>query len=54
MGNNGSDFTVGTIRLKNGMENFFRGQMDGLAVFNRASIDDEIVMICKVKYVQSK
>jgi hypothetical protein len=48
MGNNGSDFTVGAVRLKNGMGNFFKGQMGGLAVFNRALTDDEIFNIYKV------
>ena len=47
MGNNGSDFTVGAVRLKNGMGNFFKGQMGGLAVFNRALTDDEIFKIYK-------
>ncbi|MCP9746848.1 LamG domain-containing protein [Lacihabitans sp. CS3-21] len=36
MGNNGSDFTVGAVLLKAGMGNFFKGQIGGLAVFNRA------------------
>jgi len=36
MGNNGSDFTVGAVLLKKGMGNFFKGQIGGLAVFNRA------------------
>ncbi|MEJ7914160.1 MAG: LamG-like jellyroll fold domain-containing protein [Chitinophagaceae bacterium] len=36
IGNNGSDFTVGAVLLKSGMGNFFRGQIGGLAVFNRA------------------
>ncbi|MEO5683979.1 MAG: LamG-like jellyroll fold domain-containing protein [Chitinophagaceae bacterium] len=36
LGNNGSDFTVGAVLLKAGMGNFFKGQIGGLAVFNRA------------------
>lgn len=36
MGNNGSDFTVGAVLLKRGMGNFFKGQIGGLAVFDRA------------------
>lgn len=48
MGNNGSDFTVGSVRVKNGMGNFFKGQMGGLAVFNRALTDDEIFKIYKI------
>jgi Concanavalin A-like lectin/glucanases superfamily len=35
MGNNGSDFTVGAVLLKAGMGNFFKGQIGGLAVFDR-------------------
>jgi hypothetical protein len=42
MGNNGSDFTVGAVLLKNGMGNFFKGLIGGLAVFDRALDDDEI------------
>ena len=42
MGNNGSDFTVGAVLLKNGMGNFFNGFIGGLAVFNRALNDEEI------------
>lgn len=36
IGNNGSDFTVGAVLLKGGMGNFFKGQIGGLAVFDRA------------------
>ena len=36
MGNNGSDFTVGAVLLKRGMGNVFKGQIGGLAIFNRA------------------
>lgn len=42
MGNNHSDFTVGAVLLKPGMGNFFRGQIGGLAVFNRSLTADEI------------
>jgi len=42
MGNNGSDFTVGAVLLKNGMGNFFEGLIGGLAVFDRALDDDEM------------
>ncbi len=45
MGNNGSDFTVGVVRLENGMGNFFKGQIGGIAVFNRTLSDDEILKI---------
>ena len=42
MGNNGSDFTVGAVLLKNGMGNFYHGLIGGLAVFNRALTENEI------------
>ncbi len=47
MGNNGSDFTVGAVLLKEGMGNFFKGQIGGLAVFDRALSDKELITICK-------
>lgn len=42
MGNNGSDFTVGAVLLARGMGNYFRGQIGGLAVFDRALSLEEI------------
>jgi len=42
MGDNGSDFTVGAVLLKRGMGNFFKGQIGGLAVFDRALTEGEI------------
>lgn len=42
MGDNGSDFTVGAVLLKAGMGNRFRGQIGGLAVFDRALTDAEM------------
>lgn len=42
MGNNGSDFTVGAVLLSKGMGNYFRGQIGGLAVFDRALTNEEI------------
>jgi len=45
MGDNGSDFTVGSVQLKSGMGNFFKGQIGGLAVFDRKLTDDEILSI---------
>lgn len=45
MGNNGSDFTVGAVLLKSGMGNFFKGQIAGLAVFNRALTENEINLL---------
>jgi hypothetical protein len=45
MGNNGSDFTVGAVLLKGGMGNFFKGQIGGLAVFDRALSPTEIARL---------
>jgi len=45
MGNNGSDFTVGAVQLKNGMGNNFIGLIGGLAVYKRALSEDEIRFI---------
>ncbi|NBB23067.1 LamG domain-containing protein [Runella sp. CRIBMP] len=42
IGSNGSDFTVGAVLLKAGMGNFFKGQIGGLAVFDRALSDAEL------------
>jgi hypothetical protein len=42
LGNNGSDFTVGAVLLKSGMGNYFKGQIGGLAIFDRALNDKEI------------
>lgn len=45
IGNNGSDFTVGAVLLKSGMGNFFKGQIGGLAVFDRALTDSEVMAL---------
>lgn len=45
MGNNGSDFTVGAVLLARGMGNYFRGQIGGLAVFDRALSQEEIAKL---------
>jgi hypothetical protein len=45
MGNNGSDFTVGAVLLKRGMGNFFKGQIGGLAIFNRALSSKQILRL---------
>ncbi len=45
MGNNGSDFTVIAVRLEEGMGNLFRGQIGGLAVFDRALDPTEIARL---------
>lgn len=42
IGNSGSDFTIGAVQLKNGMGNFFKGKIGGIAVFNRALSDKEM------------
>ncbi len=44
IGNNGSDFTVGAVLLKRGMGNFFKGQIGGLAVFDRALTEKQMKM----------
>jgi hypothetical protein len=43
IGNNGSDFTVGAVLLKAGMGNYFKGQIGGLAVFDRALTESEMI-----------
>lgn len=45
MGNNGSDFTVGAVQLKKGMGNFFKGQIGGIAVFDRALNDSDMARL---------
>jgi hypothetical protein len=45
--NNGSDFTLGTVLLKWGMGNFFKGQIGGLAVFNHALSPKELNKLAK-------
>lgn len=48
IGDNGSDFTVGAVSLHSGMGNFFKGQIGGIAVFDRALSDAEIKQISDV------
>ncbi len=48
LGNNGSDFTVGAVELKNGMGNFFIGEIGGVAVFSRALSANEINKLSKL------
>lgn len=48
MGNNGSDFTVGAVRLKSGMGNFFKGQIGGLAIYRRALSAKELKRISQL------
>ena len=47
IGDNGSDFTVGAVLLKKGMGNFFKGRIGGLAVYNRALSDSELISIAQ-------
>lgn len=47
MGNNGSDFTVGAVLLKKGMGNFFKGQIGGLAVFDRALSKKKLLSLAR-------
>jgi hypothetical protein len=42
MADNGSDFTVGAVLLKSGMGNFFKGQIGGLAVYDRVLSEEEL------------
>ncbi len=50
MGVNGSDFTVGAVFVNNKMANFFKGQIGGLAVYDRALSNDEIKEISRRDY----
>lgn len=45
MGNNESDFTVGAVLLHSGMGNFFKGQIGGLAVFDRSLSTQEMKVL---------
>ena len=42
IGDNGSDFTVGAVFVNKRIGNYFRGDIGGLAVFDRALTDEEI------------
>lgn len=42
MDDNGSDFTVGSVLLKSGMGNFYKGLIGGVAVFSRALSEKEM------------
>ncbi|AWW00830.1 hypothetical protein DJ013_06770 [Arcticibacterium luteifluviistationis] len=48
MGDNVSDFTVGAVLLKRGMGNFFKGQIGGLVVFDRALDEKEIKVLSEI------
>jgi hypothetical protein len=47
MKNNGSDFTIGAVRLKSGMGNYYKGLIGGIAVFNRALNDIDLKRLAK-------
>jgi hypothetical protein len=47
IGSNGSDFTVGAVQLKKGMGNFFKGAIGGIAIFDRALNDKQLLRLCK-------
>ena len=49
IGDNGSDFTVGAVRLAGRMGNFFHGDLAGLAVFNRALKPEELLRLYRRK-----
>ncbi len=43
IGDNGSDFTVGSVFVSGKMGNFFKGEIGGLAVFDRALTSKEML-----------
>jgi hypothetical protein len=45
IGDNGSDFTVGSVLVRGGMGNFFKGYINSIAVFDRALSDVEMKQI---------
>ncbi len=45
LGDNGGDFTVGAVRLTAGLGNFYRGQIGGLAVYDRALTAPELFVV---------
>lgn len=45
IGDNGSDFTVGSVLLSRGMGNFFKGYINSIAVFDRALSHAEMKQI---------
>ena len=45
IGDNGYDFTVGAVMLKKGMGNFFKGLIGGIAIYNRALTDEDLLGI---------
>ncbi len=47
IGDNGSDFTVGAVMLKRGMGNWYKGEIGGIAVYNRALSAEEFLQLAK-------
>lgn len=45
IGDNGSDFTVGSVFVSGKMGNFFKGEIGGLAVFDRALNNEEMLKL---------
>ena len=45
IGDNGSDFTVGAVFVNKRIGNFFKGEIGGLAVYDRALTAEEVEMI---------
>ena len=44
IGDNGSDFTVGAVFVNKRIGNFFKGEIGGLAVYDRALTAEEVKM----------
>lgn len=54
IGDNGSDFTVGGVQLKRGMGNFFKGNIGGVAIYDKALTAEEMKKIAVMPSVKSK
>lgn len=48
-GENGSDFTVGAVHRSGEMGNFFAGSLGGLAVFQDALSEEELMALGRVR-----
>jgi hypothetical protein len=46
-GSTGADFTVGAVHRSGEMGNFFAGLLGGLAIYNKALTDEEILLLSK-------
>lgn len=47
IGDNGSDFTIGAVSVNGKIGNFFRGNIENLAVYDRALSADEMLRLTK-------